>query len=89
MRLALRAALELGEGTSLELRQRACTGRSATTDTLNNMCRAGEVRKVASVRRVGVKRPVPVYALADPQAEALPPGSLLQDALRTWGVARS
>lgn len=50
--------------TTRELAARAGVGIAAAMGTLNNMVRAGEVVIVRSVRRSGVKRPVPVYAIA-------------------------
>lgn len=86
IRLALLSALAIGQGTARELAMRSGVGNSATMRTLDNMCTAGEVTKPHSVRRNGVKRPVPVYALSESQhnrAEQMP-GAALQSALTAW-----
>ena len=86
IRLALLRALESGQGTTRELAQRSGVGISATMQTLGNMCTAGEVCKPCTVRRPGVHRPVPVYALTGPQihADQSSTGAALQAALSAW-----
>ena len=86
IRLALLRALESGQGTTRELAQRSGVGISATMLTLGNMCTAGEVCKPCRVRRPGVNRPVPVYALTGPQSHAdrSSTGAALQSALASW-----
>ena len=80
VRAALAAALAaVAPATSHELMRHACTGRRATTVTLSNMVIAGEVAKIDYTRSPGVRRPVPVYALAAPQPA---PGADLAALLR-------
>lgn len=84
VRAAIREALAQGPGTSLEVRIRAMTGKTATMHTLHNMCVAGEVKKLEPTRRPGVKRPVPVYALVNRSEQRQQLGSALEQALRGW-----
>ena len=69
-----------------ELALRSGVGITASMKTLDGMCTAGEVCKPCSVRRPGVKRPVPVYALAEVQSagETASTGVALQSALAAW-----
>jgi len=76
-RIAIEQSLCQGPATSREAASRACLSVVDARYTLDNMRRAGDV--VRTTKRVdGVKRPVPVYALAagvresQPQA---PPGA--------------
>lgn len=82
VREALRAAMKAGPGTTRELAQRSGVGVTASMRTLDNMVTAGEVQKQQPTRRPGVKRPVPVYALAEPRQPA--PAVELQAALSIW-----
>jgi hypothetical protein len=82
-RLALDAALVDGPGTSRQLAQRSGVGFKAATSALNNMCTAGDVVKIHSVRVPGCKRPVPVYARccrAQDSAESEP----INDLISAW-----
>ncbi len=56
-------ALQEAPGTSRELAQRTGIAQRVTMYTLADMVRAGDVDSTQRVRRPGVKRPVPVYAL--------------------------
>lgn len=67
VRQALADALKPGPGTSRQVAQRACAGLEATRRTLDNMVRAGHARVLRQERVPGVRRPVPVYALAEPE----------------------
>lgn len=52
-----------GPGTCLDLAQRTRMGIVACRLTLADMVRAGHAKVQSTVRRAGVKRPVPVYSL--------------------------
>lgn len=72
-----------GPGTSRQLASKTKIGFASAMWTLRNMVNAGEVMKLQPVRVPGVKRPVPVYGLAD-GAKRAPAGSALQSALQAW-----
>lgn len=77
--------LREGGGTSREIAQRTVMSYGAAVRGLDNMVTRGEVVKVGSVRRPGVKRPVPVYELAPVALEsAEPTGIHLQRLLSSW-----
>lgn len=64
IRQALEQALRAtGAATSRALAASACVGLTAAQRTLDNMARGGHVVK-GRTRVPGVRRPVPVYALA-------------------------
>ena len=83
IRIVLHAALANGPGTTRELALRSGVGISMTRRTLDNMVTAGDASKVDSVRRPGVKRPVPVYALSAPAGQPAQ-GLDLQAAFAAW-----
>lgn len=65
--VAILAALVDGPGTSAELAARCGMERGAAMVTLDNLVRRCEVDKLEPIRVQGVKRPVPVYARAEPE----------------------
>lgn len=67
--VAVLAALVDGPGTTADLAQRLGMDRLAVMWALHNLCARGEVVKAELVRVRGVKRPVPVYARADPDED--------------------
>lgn len=64
MRQTLAESLTMGAGTTRDLAMRTNLPVSATRMTLHNMVCAEQVTKLKPVTVPGVKRPVPVYALA-------------------------
>lgn len=91
-RAALEQALSYGPATTREAAGRACLSVADARRTLDNMSRCGVATKHATVRVEGVKRPVPVYALAgdagrESQPQAPPAGALADPQfppLRWW-----
>lgn len=71
IRVDLMAALVDGPGTTRELAQRTGWAIGLTREALNNMVKAGDVRKGKPVHVRGVKRPVPVYERAVRVRDAL------------------
>jgi hypothetical protein len=67
IRCALLAAFgQLGQATTRQAAERAQVGMRAATVTVAHMVRAGDlVVQGDPIRVPGVRRPVPVYALAD------------------------
>ena len=65
----LAALVELGGGTSRDVARRTGWALGVVRVALDNACRAGEVRKVGSVRVPGVCRPVPWYEAAPERVE--------------------
>lgn len=85
IRVDLMAALVDGPGTSRDLAQRTGWSIGLTREALNNMVKAGDVRKVAPVRRPGVKRPVPVYERSVRLCDAMATAHVsLQHAMAGW-----
>lgn len=79
--------LKAGPATSRELAARGVLSADVATYALRNMVARGEVVNVEPVRRPGVKRPVPVYALAPEGAGlAADPFSVLQGCISAWRV---
>jgi hypothetical protein len=68
-RQALTAAMREVCGTSRTLAERANVGYDVARMVLDNMVRAEQAVKATSLRVAGVKRPVPVYALAEKPTE--------------------
>jgi hypothetical protein len=64
LRQAAERALLAGRATSREAAERTQVAYDAMRVALDNAVRAGDVVKVEPRRVPGVKRPVPVYALA-------------------------
>lgn len=64
IREVLARGLAVGVGNTRDLALRTGVGITAARQTLDNMCRSGEVRVVREDRIPGVKRPVPVYGPA-------------------------
>lgn len=73
IRERLAEGLSAGAGTTREIAARTGVGREVARRTLDNMRRAAEVVIVDLARVPGVRRPVPVYGLADEQARAAEP----------------
>jgi hypothetical protein len=65
IRNTLQLGLMAGRATTRDLAHRTGVGVSSAMFTLRNMVVAGEVVRVDTARVPGVKRPVPVYDLAD------------------------
>jgi hypothetical protein len=85
IRVDLAAALVDGPGTCRQLAQRTGWSIGLTREALNNMVRAGDVRKLPPVREAGVKRPVPVYGKACRLQDALiAPHQPLMAVLAGW-----
>lgn len=84
VRQALSVALKGGDGMTRELAMRSGVGVTCAMYTLRNMVQAGEVRVVRSAKVAGVKRPVPVYGMADDDAAASA-GGINWDLITCWG----
>lgn len=63
-RVATKAALGAGRGTTVDLAVRTGWAVPHTRRALDAMCRSGEAVVAGHVRRDGVRRPVPVYESA-------------------------
>ena len=85
-RIAVAAALVDGDGTTRELAMRTGWSIGAVRTVLMDMVRAGDACVTRTVRRTGVKRPVPVYGRAQRAAEVDVP---VPDLVSLWaGLAR-
>lgn len=83
IRDALAMGLRAGPGTTRDLALRTGVGVTKAMYTLRDMVNAGEVMQREPVRVPGVKRPVPVYDLADGDA-ANEGGGINWDLITCW-----
>jgi predicted ArsR family transcriptional regulator len=82
VRTTVAEGLSAGPGMTRELAQRVGLDVQATRKTLDNMRNAGQVVVVGEERVPGVRRPVPVYDLAERRPSSW---SLLQ----CWSLGRA
>lgn len=86
VRVAVAAALLDGPATTVDLAVRTGWSIGRVRTVLMDMVRAGDAAVVASVRRAGVKRPVPVYGRAE---RVEPVRCEVPDLVAVWaGLAR-
>ena len=82
VRDALAMGLMAGPATTRDLAMRTGVGLEKAMYTLRDMVNAGEVLQRDPVRVPGVKRPVPVYDLAN--GEAANEGGINWDLITCW-----